>query len=297
MSTKDLWGALMPYKLTHARHDPAICLVPGLFRSLKRGDYEKQKLHLTYEFGPKEKLEFLGFEPLGAEDLRVLQGLIAMSGKNRRIISKNSTSKPAIFLRDGLELKGYAKDASVSVAQCSFYELAKEIGYTTNSGSVLKSLKASIKRLYAVSIIVHSQNNWAGFKLLAAIKVDDKTNQLWVALNPRITEAIFGSRPHTRINMDEVRKLKGDPARILHQRLCSIISQGQTKKILPETLMSYIWPDPITGSAKRRRMMTLRKALSEIAATGAWSIKEGYQITRKGDFKKKLKPKSKKKTA
>jgi hypothetical protein len=94
--------------------------------------------------------------------------------------------------------------------------------------------------------------------------------------------------------MDEVRKIKTGPARILHQRLCSIISQGQTKKILPETLMGYIWPDPITGSAKRRRMMTLRKALIEIANTGAWDIKEGYQITRKGDFKKKLKAKKKK---
>ena len=112
----------MPYELTHARHDPAICLVPGLFRSLKRGDYEKQKLHLTYEFGPKEKIEFLGFEPLGAEDLRVLQGLIAMSGKNKLVLSPESTGKRALALRDGLELKGEAKDANVFVAQCSFYE-------------------------------------------------------------------------------------------------------------------------------------------------------------------------------
>ena len=143
-----------------------------------------------------------------------------------------------------------------------------------------------------------SQNNWAGFKLLSAIKVNDKTNQLWVALNPRVTEAIFGSKPHTRINMDEVRALKSDPSRILHQRLSAIISAGETRKILPETLVSYIWPNPVEGSAKRRRIMLLRKALTEIAATGAWSIKEGYQITRKGEFKKKVVKKLKaKKTA
>jgi hypothetical protein len=294
MSTKDLWGTLMPTRLTHARHDPAICLVPGLFRSLKRGDYEKQKLHLTYEFGPKEKIEFLGFEPLGAEDLRVLQGLIAMSGKTKRVIKPDVKGQRGLALREGLELKGSASNAPVFVVQCSFYELAKEIGHGTNSGGVLKSLKDSIKRLWAVAIVVHSNNNWAGFKILSSLKVDNSSNQLWVALNPRVTEAIFGSRPHARINMDEVRKLGSDPARILHQRLCAIISQGDSRKILPDTLISYIWPDEAVGSTQRWRKMTLKKALTEIVATGAWDIQEGYQITRKGDFKKKLKAKIKK---
>lgn len=294
MPTKNLWGALMPFELTHARHDPAICLFPGLFRTLKRGDYSKEKLHLTYQFGPKEKIEFLNYEPLGPEDLRVFQGLIAMSGKTRFVIRPNTNGPRARALREALELKGVASDAVVSFVKCSFYELAKEIGYTTNSGSVLKNLKSSVKRLWAASMIVTNDFNWKGFRLLSAIKVDDKTNQLWVALNPHVTEAIFGIKPHTRINMDEVRKLKSGPTRILHQRLCAIISPGQIKKILPDTLVGYVWSDPIDGSAKRRRMMTLRKALAEIAATGAWEIKDGFEIKRKGEFKKKLKPKVKK---
>jgi hypothetical protein len=151
-------------------------------------------------------------------------------------------------------------------------------------------MKNSIKRLWATSMVVTSDFNWSGFKLLSGLRVDDKTNQLWVALNPRVTEAIFGIRPHTRINMDEVRKLQSGPARILHQRLSAIISQGQSKKLLPDTLIGYIWPDPAEGSTLRMRRLALKKALTEIAATGAWDIKEGYQITRKGDFKK-LKPK------
>jgi hypothetical protein len=290
-----LWGELVENQLTHVRHDPAICLVPGLFRTVKRGDYEKRKnLHIVYDFGPKEKVEFLGFEPLGPEDLLVLQGLIAMAGKNRTTVSSRPEGKRGLALRKGMELKGSAIDSLLSVVQCSFYDLAKEIGKNTNSGGALKSIKASIKRLWAVSIVVTSNDNWSGFRILSGIKVNDKTNQLWVALNPRVTEAIFGTRPHTRINMEEIRKLKIGPARLLHQRLSAIISQGQSKKILPETLMSYIWPDPVDGSAKRRRMMTLRKALAEIVATGAWDIQEGYQITRKGDFKKKLKAKIKK---
>ena len=117
--------------------------------------------------------------------------------------------------------------------------------------------------------------------------------KLMVALNPRVALAVFGDQPYTRINMDEVRKLKGGPARILHQRLCAIISQGQRRKILPDTLISYIWPDPIEGAAKRKRLMTLRKALAEIVATGAWEVEPGYFIKRKGDFPKKKAAKAK----
>jgi hypothetical protein len=36
------------YDLTHARHDPAHCLAPGLFRSLKKGERRTGKLDVTY---------------------------------------------------------------------------------------------------------------------------------------------------------------------------------------------------------------------------------------------------------
>lgn len=165
MNLQKLWGELVENKLTHVRHDPAICLVPGLFRTVKRGDYKKKNLHIVYEFGPKEKIEFLGFEPLGPEDLLVLQGLIAMAGKNRSIIACDAKGKRGLELRKQIELKGSAVDSLLSVVQCSFYDLAKEIGKNTNSGGALKSLKASIKRLWAVSIVVTSNDNWSGFRI------------------------------------------------------------------------------------------------------------------------------------
>lgn len=62
------------FDLTHARHDPAHCLAPGLFRSLKRGERKRSKLDVTYTYG-KDSIRFWGPEPLGADDLRVLQGL------------------------------------------------------------------------------------------------------------------------------------------------------------------------------------------------------------------------------
>jgi hypothetical protein len=273
-------------KTTHARHDSAHCLAPGLFRSLKKGDRIKQKLHVIYKFGEKELIEFKGPEPLGAEDLLVLQGLVAMSAPQRIFLKAEHRGEVATTLREKLDLKWDAVKDPSGVVAASFRKLAREIGYDPDSGGDLKTIFKSIERLWTVSIIVQLGNERHGFNMLSSYGSNQKTGKLLVAINPRVTEAIFGARPHTRINMDEVRKIKSDPARILHQRLCAIISAGDMRKILPETLASYIWPDPITGSAKRRRMMTLRKALTEIAATGSWEVKEGYQITRKGDFKK-----------
>ena len=58
------------HDLTHVRHDPAHCLAPGLFRSLKRGDRKRCKLDVTYTFGEDESMRFVEFEPLGADDMR-----------------------------------------------------------------------------------------------------------------------------------------------------------------------------------------------------------------------------------
>ena len=68
------------HSLSHVRHDPAHCLAPGLFRALKRGERKRSKLDVTYDYGDGKRIEFSGPEPLGADDLRILQGLVAMAG-------------------------------------------------------------------------------------------------------------------------------------------------------------------------------------------------------------------------
>ena len=273
-------------KTTHARHDSAHCLAPGLFRSLKKGDREKQKLHVIYKFGDKELIEFKGPEPLGAEDLVVLQGLIAMAGTKKLFLTKEAKKENAKQLLNGLELKWDAIEEYSSVVESSFRKLAKEIGYDPDSGGDLKTIAKSIERLWTVSIIVQSNSTRKGYKMLSAYGSNDKSGKLLIALNCRVASAIFGQRPHTRINMDEVRHLKSGPARILHQRLSAIISPGQSKKILPETLISYIWPDTAEGSTMRTRKQMLKKFLTEIVSTKFWQVSDDFKISRKGEFKK-----------
>ncbi|MCI4078495.1 replication protein C, partial [Klebsiella pneumoniae] len=55
--------AVSKHDLTHARHDPAHCLAPGLFRSLKRGERKRGKLDVVYDYGDGKRIEFSGPEP------------------------------------------------------------------------------------------------------------------------------------------------------------------------------------------------------------------------------------------
>ena len=139
MKTQKKGVSAMNYDLTHARHDPAHCLAPGLFRSLKRGERKKLKLDVTYTYG-KDSIRFWGPEPLGVDDLRILQGLVAMaatSGDNGRgIVLKDKTeSEAGQQLRLWLDLKWEAIEKDSMVAKGSFRQLARELGYADDGGS------------------------------------------------------------------------------------------------------------------------------------------------------------------
>ncbi len=115
--------------LTHARHDPTHCLAPGLFRSLKRGDRKMLKLDVTYNYGHGKRIEFSGPEPLGADDLRILQGLVAMAGPSGLTLSPEPETEGGQQLRIALELKWDAVQQNAMLVKGSYRALAREIGY------------------------------------------------------------------------------------------------------------------------------------------------------------------------
>lgn len=280
----------MNYSLTHARHDPAHCLTPGLFRSLKRGERKKIKLDILYQFG-QVSLRFWGPEPLDVTDLRVLQGLIAMAsvaGNDGRgiMLFPDTKSQSGTNLRVLMDLKWDAMGKDAMVVKSSFRKLAKEIGYSNDGGSTIKTLRASIERLFAVSVIAERKNKKMGYRLLSGYASDEDSGKLFVALNPRLAGAIIGDQPHTRIEMEEVRGLKSDTARLIHQRLCGWIDPGKKGKVCLGSLCDYIWPEPVINpksSTTRERRSTTKKALSELLAVG-WTVTEyakgKYEIKR-----------------
>lgn len=261
--------------LDHARCDPGHVLAPGLFKSLKKGDYKKLKLDIVYEFGDGERLEFGGKEPLGVPELRVLQGLIAMAGPNGLRLSPEPKTEVGQNLRLLLNIKYDAMKTDALVINGSYRALAKAIGYNLEN---TKGLESSIERLWGVSIIAQQKDGKRqGYRLLSTYHSNLTAitdGKLHVALNPRIANAILGENKHCRINLTEVRLLKSDAAHLMHQRLCGWIDPGKSGKAGIDTLCAYVWPDEVTNiNAIKKRRLTARKALAELVAVG-WTVSE-----------------------
>lgn len=269
----------MPSDLTHARHDPAHVLAPGLFRSLAPGDRKRLKLDARYSHG-QDALEFWGREPLGVDDLRVLQGLVAMAGPKGVILrsearddASEGVRQLALDLFNPPELLAQAdRESDALVVRSTLRSLARAIG-VDEGGKGLTMLRRSIERLYSVTVIVERGRKRVGTRLLSSYASDEGTGDVYIALSPRLTQAILGDRQHVRIDLAEVRALKTDPARLIHQRLCGWIDQGKSGKATLTTLASYVWPDEGNPALVRFRRGRVRKALEELRGM-AWTVTE-----------------------
>jgi hypothetical protein len=273
----------MSFNLTHARVDPAHCLAPGLFRSLKRGERVTSKLDITYLFGDGCSVRFWGPEPLGADDLRVLQGLISMaavSGEDGRGISLTQTTSSEVgcSLRSRLDLQGLASQKDAIVVMGSFTQLGHEIGLSDKHGKVggsqINSMKNCVERLWATSVILDCHGERQGFRVLSQYASNEFS--LCVALNPKLFDAITGHSQHIRINLNEVRLLGSDVARLIHARLCGWINAGKSGKVGIDTLCAYVWQNGDTVDAaalKRQHHVKIRQALSELIGIG-WLVDE-----------------------
>lgn len=265
----------MVHDLTHARHDPGHVLAPALFRSLGPNDRKRLKLDVTYIHGG-DRIEFGGKEPLGADDLRVLQGLVAMAGPEGLILRDDGTGTDGaqqllldLFTPPGAIVSA-EKKADTLVVRDSFRALARAVGMD-EGGASIKQIRKSVERLFGVTIFVERMKKRTGMRLLSAYASDEGSGDLYVALNPRIAGAILGDAQHVRIELSEVRGLQSDPARLIHQRLCGWIDPGKSRRATMETLMGYAWPDPATTAAMRKRRAKVRIAMNEMRAVG-WVI-------------------------
>ena len=260
------------HDLTHARHDPAHCLAPGLFRSLERGERKHGKLDVVYDYGDGKRIEFSGPEPLGADDLRILQGLVAMAGPGGLVLSPEPQTEAGQQLRLFLEPKWEAVQQDAMVVKGSYRALAREIGYANPDDT--KPVRECIERLWKVSIIAQNGRKRQGFRLLSEYASDEQDGKLYVALNPLIARAVMGGAQHVRIDMDEVRALQTDPARLMHQRLCGWIDPGKSGRVELDTLCGYVWPGQATNpNTLKTRRQAARRALPELAALG-WTVSE-----------------------
>src|ERR1022692_3259280 len=117
-----------------AYYDPAHCLAPGLFRTWKRGERKGKGLEVTYTFGEKTSIKFMGVA-LGIDDMRLLQALVALAGPQKIVVNINhpedESSKQLTLLlepeNEALLDKGIRIKATVQ-------KLLREMGYKTDGG-------------------------------------------------------------------------------------------------------------------------------------------------------------------
>lgn len=253
----------------------------GFVPQPQEGRAEENKLDITYKFSEDEEVRFTGFEPLGADDMRLLQGLVGLAGPNGILLSPAPEKPVAKDLRRLLEPKFEAAEQDAMVVRESMERLLIETGLT-DGGDNIKGLKASLHRMSNVTVKVTKGKKEASFHLMS-YAFDGETGKLFAALNPRIAEAVLGQRQYAHIDMAEVRALQSDPARLIHQRLCGWLNLGKTRKVEIDTLCSYVWPDVVSDGAMRRRRSIVRKALAELVELG-WTVSERgkgkYEITR-----------------
>jgi hypothetical protein len=272
------------YKTDHVNHDSVLCLAPGLFRSVSKGEAKKTLMDITHEIPGQATYRFLG-PVLTPRELRILQGLVAISAvcgsnsDNKILLHHDTISDVGKEHRRTLELEGAASEKPALVVKTTFYELGKEIGWADtsfDSGKQINQLKDAMERLWAVSIIVKDLKTEAteGSRLLSKYGAT-KDGKFIVAINFHVAETILGVRKkYTRLDMAEIRALKTDQARLIHQRLCGWIDPGKTGKIGLEGLCEYIWHEPtFKPSSLRSRRQRARKALKELEGL-AWSVNE-----------------------
>ena len=252
MSKQKPDGSVAKSDLDHVRHDPGHVLAPGLFRSLGPGDRKRMKLDVSYQHGD-DKIEFKAFEPLGADDMRVLQGLVAMSGPDGLIMEDHddldevSKQLQLSLFKPPAEFRIAEQKPKTLVLRGSFRRVAREIGMS-EGGQSLRNIKRCIERLYSVTVFVETGGERYGTRLLSSYSSNEETGQLYVALNPRISQAVMGHRQHIRIDLDEMRELSSDPSRLIHQRLSGWIDPGKTGRVSLDKLAEYVWPDTATVS-------------------------------------------------
>jgi len=271
-----------------ARHDPLHCLTPGLFRSLRKGQRKTEKLDIRYNFGGAS-VRFWGPEPLGVDDMRVLQGLVALATSQRQL-QQGGEREPLPVTQEPLEgsvrepdkerllkLLEPKFDADLSqalVVRGSYRALAKVIGYEDcDSGAAFKALRACVERLWAVSVVVERDGRRQGFRILSEYASELGRGTLTIALNPRLAQAIVGAGQYYRLDMREVRLLTTDCARLLHQRL-HWANPGQSARVSMNTLCSYVWPEPSDNAqTMKSRRKTVKQALANLQALG-WTVQE-----------------------
>lgn len=245
-----------------ARHDPVLCSLPGMFRLVEEKIREQIRVSMQLKTTHgKLTVELHNSSLLNGLDLAVLQAIVALAAVGDTIDPADDLlTDHEQLLVEGLvapKTKTYKRQKIVEDVQhldFSISALLELIGWPV-CGENRALVQACLQRLATCVLIVYPTDTpkaWQRFHLLASINTrtnSDRWSRTHVALNPRLSRIVLGAEArHTRIALVDTRKLgKDQPARILHQRLCSWVDEGAVRPVTFETLVGYLYPKDVEG--------------------------------------------------
>ena len=258
-----------------ARFDRATVLAQNLFVSLDRqkrqvpGEAEEGAgLRATFVYQQlKRSVSFNGPHRLGVSDLRVLQGLLAMAtaaGVGRREPNSAVTKIVEGSWQELVRACGVKSKASVATGKRG-----------PSSGGRSGYVQESVGRLSGIEVTCSDRPG----EVEQLVNVDltcDTKHGFRIGLSTELLEALGAGKngkQYLKVNMDEVRQLQLDAARLLHFRL-SNVNEGTSREYTQEEMESMIWGTDVarTESIQKYRRRLFKQSIAALRALDGWGI-------------------------
>lgn len=173
---------------------------------------------------------------------------------------------------------------NISVISISRMQLLRILGVRYGAASI-DALMRALDMLSETSFAVKTGSGlWAKTRLIGDIATGDN-DRLVIVLNPRSAAAAMRmAGTYTMYSIDEMRRIRGDAALLLHAALSAFVNAGESTQISIENIMSRLWLSTIGGAdrkareALRQRRRTVEKAFTELEAVG-WRCAEAQPGT------------------
>ena len=222
--------------------------------------------------------------------MRVLQGVLAvasMAGLDDQLKLDERHDPVGAQLVLAFDAQDHLRNQIALRINGSFRAVARAVGLDPDAGSTRSGIRDSIKRLCALTVYVEGDGSGQGGSchFMSALWNERDPGggpgSLKMALNPRLADIALAAvglmdEKYIRVDLAEVRSLRTDAARLIHQRLCAWIDPGQVGRVGLDALCGYVWPDDApTKRALRWRRAAVRRSLRELQGfERPWTVAE-----------------------
>jgi len=273
-----------------AKMHPAPCLAQGLFLTRKNGGREDftTPVVLAEQTMSSGTYRFIGTEPLGVEDMRVLQGVFMLASRPSETVELEvgaARTDVGVTLSANMNFSGPAEALRFcKYTHINISALAEACGYGTAGGS-RTVVEASLERLSRVRVSVTGDDGRITESALLAhapipreiaTETDRPKDTHALVIHPALSAPLLSDSKgvrHVRVEHSELAALgKSGVARILHMRLCAIADPGSSKGFTVRTLLGYAYADSDNKSTERRRIVDVREAMAVLGSLPGWSV-------------------------